>query len=159
MFEQPVNPIPRPPRQQRPPAWGFPAVLLATTLALAAYYGSLARQDAAAAPREQVAVGTMLKLTHGKYTTAWYAFTYAGKQYRGKGTVSSSHCFCDVTVFFDPEHPSTNSLVEYKRKTWADHTTMIICLWLAAAFAAILACVPALRRNKRQSQPEYSRVP
>lgn len=158
MFEKPANPIPRSTRRQRVPPWGLFAVLLATSVGLAAYYGFLARQDAAAAPREQVAVGTMVKLTHGKYTTAWYAFTYAGKQYRGKGTVSSRHCFCDVTVYFDPNRPSINSLVEYKRKTWADHITMIICLWMAAGFAAILACVPALRRNKRQFQPDYSRV-
>ncbi|HTV81331.1 MAG TPA: hypothetical protein VME18_01680 [Acidobacteriaceae bacterium] len=102
-------------------------------------------------------MGTMVKLTHGKYTTAWYSFTYAGRQYRGKDGVSSSHCFCDVTVYFDPRHPSTNSLVEYKRRTWADHSTMIICLWMSAAFAAIL--VLALLKRRSKAEPGYSHVP
>lgn len=136
--------------------WAFPVVLLAMSLALAFHYGSLARQDAAIAPRQQVAVGTMLKLTHGKYTTAWYSFTVAGRQYRGKGTVSPSHCFCDVTVYFDPSNPAMNSLVEYKRKTWADHITMSVCLWLSAAFAALL--VLALVKRSSKPQPNYSQV-
>jgi hypothetical protein len=156
MYEQPANPAQRPTRRQRLPPWGLFVVLLATTLWLAAQYGLRARQDAGLAPREQHAAGTMTKLTHGKYTTAWYSFTYAGQQYSGKDGVSRTHCFCDVTVYFDPEHPSTNSLVDYTRRTWADHLTMIICLWMSAAFAAIL--VLAFLKRRRKPAPNYSPV-
>ena len=158
MFEPPPpNQEPRPTRQQRLPAWGLPSVLLAMTVALAAYYGSLARQDAVAAPREQIAVGKMIKLTHGKHTTALYSFTWAGKQYHGKDNVSSSHCFCDVTVYFDPVQPSTNSLVEYKRKAWADHLTMIFCLWMSAGLTVILALALVFAK-RRTKEADYSRA-
>ncbi|MGA7884576.1 MAG: hypothetical protein WCA44_02445 [Acidobacteriaceae bacterium] len=156
MFEQPANQETRPTRRRRVPPWGLFAVLLATSLWLAVHYGTLARQDAVVAPREQVAVGTMLKLTHGKHTTVWYSFTYAGRQYRGSDTVSPNHCFCDVTVYFDPANPSTNTLVEYKRKTWADHLTMTFCLWMSAAFAALLVVAMAIRRRK--PEPDFSHV-
>jgi len=148
MHEQPANPVPRPARRQLLPPWGLFVALLATRLGLAAHYGSLARQDAVVAPREQNTVGRIVKIVHGKHPTAWYSFTYAERQYRGKDGISSSHCLCDVTVYFDPEHPSTNSLVEYKRRTWADHSTMVICLWMSATFAAILVFILAMRRKK-----------
>jgi len=149
---------PRPSRSRRLPAWGLPATLLAMSLVLAARYGLRARQDAVVAPRQEHAVGTMVKLTRGKHTTAWYSFAFAGQQYRGSDTVSPSQCFCDVTVYFDPMHPATNALVEYKRKTWADHMTMIFCLWLSAGLAVLLAFVLMLRKPKSKPEPDYPRV-
>jgi hypothetical protein len=156
MYEESANPFQRSTRRKRLPPWGLFAVLLATSLGAAVQYESRARVDAAVAPKEQHAVGKMVKLIQGRHPTAWYSFAYAGQQYRGKDGISSSHCFCDVAVYFDPQHPSTNSLVEYNRRTWADHSTTVICLWMSAAFAAILVLTLVMRSKK--SEPTYPQV-
>jgi hypothetical protein len=147
-----------PGRRQRMPPWGLPAVLMLLGLGLAAQYGLRAREDAAVAPRQQVAAGTLTRITRGKHFTGYYSFAWAGAQYRGSDRVSSNQCLCDVPVYFDPSHPATNSRVEYHRKAWADHMTMIFCLCLAGAMALLLAVFLAMRKPRRQPQPDYSQA-
>jgi hypothetical protein len=139
-------------RRKNLPFWAILTIWLVMSTGFAAYNWFLVRQDEAIAPREQVALGTMYKLSHGKSTTASYSFEYSGKTYRGSETVSSNHCFCDVPVYFDPDHPSTNTLVEYRRKINLDHGMMVACSYVSVGLAIILGCVVwALRKSEQPS--------
>lgn len=140
-------------RRKHVPFWGMLTIWLVMSAGFAAYNWFLVRQDESIAPREHVALGTMYKLTQGRHgPTASYSFTFEGKKYYGSESVSSDHCFCDVAVYFDPTHPSTNTLVEYGRKAKLDHGMMVWCSYGSLVLAAILGCVLALRRPK--STPE-----
>jgi hypothetical protein len=134
-------------------------IWLVMSTGFAAYNWFLVRQDKAIAPREQVALGTMYNLSHGRSTTASYSFNFAGKEYRGSEMVSSNHCFCDVAVYFDPNHPSTNTLVEYGRKAKHDHDMMIGCSYASVGLATALACVLAFRKSKTKPETDYLRLP
>jgi hypothetical protein len=145
-------------RRNRLPPWAVLTIWLAIPVGLGVHYGILARQDASIAPRQQTTTGTIHKITHGKHFTAYYSFEYAGNTYQGSDNVSSHQCVCDVTVYFDPVHPSTNTLVEYHRKAWADHLTMVFCGCLAAVLGVMLAGALAFKKRKSKSEPQYSRV-
>ena len=101
----------------------------------------------------------MYNLSHGKTTTASYSFKFAGKEYRGSDTVSSNHCFCDVAVYFDPNHPSTNTLVEYGRKAKQDHAMMMGCSYASVGLANALACVLAFRKPKNKPATDDLHLP
>jgi hypothetical protein len=146
-------------RRNRLPLWAVLTIWLAVPVGLGVHYGILARQDASIAPRQRTATGMIHKITRGKHITAYYSFQYAGSSYQGSGSVSSKQCACEVTVYFDPVHPSTNTLVEYHRKAWADHLTMVICGYLAAALGVLLAAALAFKKRESRSEPEYSRIP
>ncbi len=145
-------------RRRNLPFWALLTIWLVMAIGFAAYQWFLVRQDNAIAPREQVALGSMYKLTHGKSTTAFYSFTVAGKEYKGSEMVRSDHCFCDVAVYFDPNDPSTNTLVEYRRKSRQDHAVMMGCSYAALGLAVILACVLMFKKATQNQEAEYSHV-
>lgn len=134
-------------RRRKLPFWGMLTIWLVMAVGFAAYNWFLVRQDQAIAPRENVALGTMYKLSQWKGTTAFYSFKFAGKEYRGSEAVAPDHCFCDVAVYFDPDHPSTNTLVEYRRKAKEDHDMMRDSSYASVGLAALLACVLAMRNT------------
>jgi len=100
----------------------------------------------------------MYKMSHWKTDRAFYSFEYAGRKYHGSQIVSPDHCFCDVAVYFDPHHPSTNALVEYRRKARQDYGMMVGFGYASIGLAAILACVLVLRKPKNKPESDYSSV-
>ena len=140
------------------PFWGMLTIWLVMAGGFALYQRFLVLQDDAIAPRERSALGSMYKFTHRKHDKAFYSFTYAGREYYGSEIVAPNHCFCDVAVYFDPNHPSTNTLIEYRRKSKQDHDLMMWCIYAAGALAVILACVLWLKNIRKSRETEYLRI-
>jgi hypothetical protein len=138
------------------PFWGLLTIWLVMGSGFSAYFWFLVRQDESIAPREKVVLGSIYKRTHWKHESACYSFTYAGREYHGCETVRPDQCFCDVAVYFDPAHPSTNTLVKYRHKSKQDHEMMIGCAYASAGLAAILAFVLWIKRSRKQSQENNS---
>jgi hypothetical protein len=134
---------------------GMLTIWLAMSIAFTSYQRFLVWQDQAIAPREQIALGSMYKFTHWKHDKAFYSFTFAGREYHGSEIVAPNHCFCDVAVYFDPNHPSTNTLVEYRRKSRQDHLVMIWCAYVTIGLVILLAFVLALKKARQKPEANY----
>jgi hypothetical protein len=134
------------------PLWGMLTIWLVMAIGLSAYNWFLVCQDEATAPREQVVLGSIYRTTHWKQDTAFYSFTYAGRNYKGSEMVRPDKMYIgDVAVYFDPEHPSLNTLVEFHHKSRQDHGMMVGCGYASVGLAALLACVLAFKKVKERS--------
>ena len=142
-------------RRRNLPFWGMLTIWLVMAIGFTAYQWFLIRQDDAIAPRERSALGSMYKMTHWKQDKAFYSFTYEGREYHGSEIVAPGHCFCDVAVYFDPDHPSTNTLVEYRRKSEQDRKMIVGCSYVSMALAIIFACVLLLRKERSKPATGY----
>jgi cytoskeletal protein RodZ len=138
-------------RRRNLPLWGMLSIWLVMSLGFAAYNWFLVLQDEAVAPREQMALGTINHISHGKHDTAHYSFTYAGKEYHDEEMVRSDQTPGDAVVYFDPTHPSTSSLVEYRRKSKQDRSVMKGCLYAAIGLTAALTFTLFLKWKKKDS--------
>jgi hypothetical protein len=158
MFEQLDDQEPKLRRRRRLPFWAILTIWLVMAIGFAAYNWFLVRQDEAIAPREQVVLGSVYKISHGKTDTAFYTFNFAGRAWHGSEMAPYKQCVCDAAVYFDPTNPSNSSLVEYRRKSRLDHRMMTGCGYASAGLGAALACVLVLKKARRKSQADYSRV-
>jgi hypothetical protein len=158
--QKPKGRRPRWRKRKNLPFWGMLSIWLAMSTGFAIYNWFLVKQDERIAPKEQVALGSIYKSTNGRRgPRVFYTFPYDGKQYHGDdsiayGSTVSSH----VAVYFDPDDPTTNNLVEYRHKSKQDHEIMIGCGYAAAVLAALLAFVLWIQRSGNQSKENYSIV-
>lgn len=134
--------------RRRLPVWGILSILLTMAIGFTLYNWFLVGQDEAIASRERTVLGSIYRTTRWKQSTAFYSFTYAGREYKGSEIVGPDKmCICDVAVYFDPERPSTNTLVEYRRKKKQDHSMMVGCGYASLALGVGLVCAWALKRR------------
>ena len=145
----------KPERRQRLPLWAILTIWLVMSVGFAVYSWILVRQDEAIAPGEQVARGSVYKVNHGKHDTALYTFSFAGETYYGSDSVRSDQCLCEVAVYFDPAHPTTNNLVEYRLKSLQDNGVMIGCSYAAIGLAALLTLVLAFKKARQKPEADY----
>jgi hypothetical protein len=138
-------------RRRNLPLWRLLVIPLVISVGFMIYRWFLVRQDEAIAPREQVVLGTVYKVTHGKQYTAQYSFAYEGKVYRGSEITHPDQCVCDAAVYFDPTNPSTNTLVEYRRKSKQDRWMMHACSYTSIGLAVALACIWGLKKPRGES--------
>jgi hypothetical protein len=143
-------------RRRNLPLWGLLLIWLVMSISFMIYNWFLVRQDEAIAPREQVVLGSIYRTSHWKQGTAFYSFTYAGRKYHGREMVRPDQlCLCDVAVYLDPAHPSTNTLVEYRHKSRQDHSMMIGCGYASGGLGVILAFVLWIKNSKMKSTEDH----
>ena len=147
-------------RRKRLPFWAMLLIWLAMSTGFTAYNWFLVRQDERIATKEQVALASVYKSTDGKGgPRVFYSFLYDGEKYQGddgvaRGSILSNH----VAVYFDPEHPATNTLTEYRLKSKKDHRMMIGCGYASEGLAVILALVLWIKRSSKKSTENVSQV-
>jgi hypothetical protein len=124
-------------------------IWLAMALGYTVYSWYLVHRDELVAPREQVVLGSITAIHHGKSNTAYYSYEYGGREYHASEMVNPDQHFGHVAVYLDPESPSTSSLVEFRHKREQDTWMMHACSYASLALAAILAFVLELKRRKR----------
>jgi len=140
-------------RRRNLPLWGILLIWLVMSAGFMVYNWFLVRQDEAIAPRQQVVLGSITAIHHGKSDTASYSFTYEGREFHGSQIVSPDQYFGSVAVYFDSAHPSTSSLVDYRRKAKLDHSLMVGCGYTSVGLAVVLAFVLYLKKAKEGPAP------
>ena len=139
-------------RRRNLPFWGLLLIWLIMSVGFMIYNWFLIRQDQAIAPAERAVLGSIYRTTRWKQDKAFYSFTFAGQKYYGSEIVGPDKmCICDVVIYFDPEHPSTNTLVEYRKKSKQDHWMMVGCGDASAGLAVALAFVLGLKMTRARA--------
>jgi hypothetical protein len=122
--------------------WQLLSIWLVMSIGFGAYQSFRSRQDARIEQRQSTAWGVVYATTNGKNPTASYSFKYEGKEYRGSQSFSSIGLpGAEVSIFFDPQDPTKNSLTEYGRKTSEDRSLAAACGYAACGLTGALVLV------------------
>ena len=141
MFETEIDPPATRSRKytQRDYAVWLAAMLtVCITGALLTWYFSW--KDAQTASRERTAMGTITSLGSAARggTANRYRFSLEGTTYEGTESQSEYRPGEIVTVYFDPNAPSTDSLTEYNNSSKMKHNFMMALVFVSIGMALFL---------------------
>jgi Protein of unknown function (DUF3592) len=116
------------------------ASMLAVSISGALLSGYFSWKDARVAKREQTVVGTITSLGASARggTANGFRFLVGRATYEGTESQSELRPGDVVTVYFDPEDPSTSSLTDFNSSSKMKHNFMIFTAFISVGLALVL---------------------
>jgi hypothetical protein len=116
--------------------------MLAVSLGYALWLGYSSRVDARIAQRERTAIGVITSVgsNWSKHPRNHYRFSFAGTAYEG-ADIAYPFLGKKVTVYLDPDDPSTNSLTQFSTESKRSHDNMISLLYVSVGLGIVSAIV------------------